>query len=85
VSRWDAGEMDAAFAALRAPVLAIQSTTRNAQLQRAPLKPGESSPWLDYVKSKDGRVAIVPETGHFTQIEAPGEVNRLIAEFIAKL
>ena len=36
VRRWDAGEMDATFAALRAPVLAIQSTTRNARLQRPP-------------------------------------------------
>jgi hypothetical protein len=36
VRRWDAGEMDATFAALRAPVLAIQSTTRNAWLQRPP-------------------------------------------------
>src|SRR5438105_7632125 len=30
ITRWDAGQMDAAFAALRSPVLAIQSTTRNA-------------------------------------------------------
>src|SRR5882672_3314155 len=32
ISRWDAGSMDAAFDAVLAPVLAIQSTTRNAQL-----------------------------------------------------
>src|SRR5207237_10459447 len=76
VTRWDAGEMDAAFAAVRAPVLAIQSTTRNAQLQRKPLNPGDSSPWLDYLKSKGAKIAIVPDVGHFTQIEAPGEVNR---------
>lgn len=81
VTRWDAGSMDAAFAALRAPVLAIQSTTRNAQLQRAPLKVGDTSPWLDYVRSKGARVEIVPETGHFTQLEAPEIVNRLIEEF----
>jgi pimeloyl-ACP methyl ester carboxylesterase len=83
VTRWDAGSMDAAFAALRAPVLAIQSTSRNAQLQRTPLKPGDTSPWLDYVKSKGARVEIVPDTGHFTQLEAPETVNRLIAEFAA--
>src|SRR5882672_3461192 len=39
ITRWDAGSMDAAFDAVLAPVLAIQSTTRNAQLQRAPMKP----------------------------------------------
>jgi len=81
VTRWDAGSMDAAFATLRVPVLAIQSTTRNAQLQRAPLKPGDTSPWLDYVKSKGAKVEIIPDTGHFTQLEAPDQVNRLIREF----
>ena len=82
VTRWDAGQMDAAFAAIKAPVLAIQSTTRNAQLQRAPLKPGDTSPWLDYVKSKGASVEIVPDTGHFTQLEAAGRVNQLLTEFL---
>lgn len=81
-SRWDAGAMDATFAVVRAPVLAIQSTTRNAQLQRAPLKVGDTSPWIDYLRSQDARVEIVPDTGHFTQLEAPETVNRLIAEFL---
>ena len=80
VTRWDAGSMDAAFAAITAPVLAIQSTTRNAQLQRTALKFGETSPWLDYVKAKGARVEIVPDTGHFTQLEQPERVNQLIRE-----
>jgi pimeloyl-ACP methyl ester carboxylesterase len=82
ISRWDASSMDAAFDALRAPVLAIQSTTRNAQLERAPLKPGDTSPWLDYLRSRGARVEIIPDTGHFTQLEAPQAVNRLIADFL---
>jgi pimeloyl-ACP methyl ester carboxylesterase len=77
--------MDTAFDALRAPVLAIQSTTRNAQLQRAPLKRGDSSPWIDYLRSRGARVEIVPDTGHFTQLEAPDTVNRLIADFLRTL
>jgi pimeloyl-ACP methyl ester carboxylesterase len=81
ITRWDAGQMDAAFAALRSPVLAIQSTTRNAQLQRSPMKPGDTSPWLDLLKSYGARIEIIPDTGHFTQLEAPDQVNRLIAEF----
>ena len=81
VTRWDAGAMDAAFAALRVPVLAIQSTTRNAQLQRAALKPGDTSPWLDYAKSQGAKIEIIPDTGHFTQLEAPEAVNRLIRDF----
>jgi len=82
VTRWDAGEMDAAVAAARAPVLAIQSTTRNAQMQRTALKPGDTSPWLDYLESRGANIAIVPDVGHFTQIEAPDEVNRLIEDFV---
>jgi pimeloyl-ACP methyl ester carboxylesterase len=85
ITRWDAGSMDAAFDAVRAPVLAIQSTTRNAQLQRAPLKPGDTSPWLDYLTARNARVEIVPETGHFTQLEAPGATNRLIEDFLSGL
>ena len=84
VTRWDAEKMDAALAEIRAPVLVIQSTTRNAQLQRAPLKPGETSPWLDYLKKfPNVRIEIVPDTGHFTQLEAAPAVNRLIGEFAA--
>jgi len=82
MARWDAAKMDAAFAAVRAPVLAIQSTTRNAQLQRSPLKAGDTSPWLDYARSQGAQIEVVPDTGHFTQLEAADEVNLLIADFV---
>ena len=65
-----------------APVLAIQSTTRNAQLQRAPMQPGDTSPWVNYLRSRGAQVAIVPGVGHFTMLEAPETVNRLIAAFL---
>jgi pimeloyl-ACP methyl ester carboxylesterase len=82
VTRWDAGSMDAAFAAVKAPVLAIQSTARNAQLQRTALKPGDTSPWLDYARSRGAKIEIVPDVGHFTMLEAPDAVNRLISDFL---
>jgi pimeloyl-ACP methyl ester carboxylesterase len=84
MARWDAEYMDAALAAVRAPLLAVQSTTRDAQMRRSPLKAGQSSPYLDLIRSAvpGARIAVVPDTGHFTQIEAADEVNRLIAEFI---
>jgi pimeloyl-ACP methyl ester carboxylesterase len=81
MARWDAGEMDAAFSELKAPVLAIQSTTRNAQLQRSPLKVGETSPWLDFLKRfSNVRTEVIPDTGHFTMLEQPERVNQLIRE-----
>ena len=81
MARWDLASMEGALAAVRGRILAIQSTTRNAQLQRSPMKPGDTSPWLDLLKSYGARIEIIPDTGHFTQLEAPDQVNRLIAEF----
>jgi pimeloyl-ACP methyl ester carboxylesterase len=85
MARWDAEHMDAALAAVRAPLLAIQSTTRDAQMRRSALKAGQSTPYLDLIRSAvpGARIAVVADTGHFTQIEAADEVNRLIAEFIS--
>jgi pimeloyl-ACP methyl ester carboxylesterase len=56
-------------------------------LKRAPLKPGDTSPWLDLLrKSVPGaRIEIVPGVGHFTQLEAVERVNRLIGDFAARL
>lgn len=85
MARWDAGAMDGAFAAVRAPILAIQTTTRDAKLKRTPLQAGETSPWLDYVRSKGARVEVIPDTGHFPQIEKPETVNRLIGDFLQNL
>ena len=83
VARWDAARLDATLAALRAPLLGIQSTTRNAELRRVPMKSGDTSTWLELLKAHGARVEIVPAVGHFTQLEAPERVNQLIAEFAA--
>jgi len=81
MARWDLASLEPALAAIHVPILAIQSTTRGADLKRSPMKRGDTSPWLDLVRSYGARVEIVPDTGHFTQLEAPEQVNRLIAEF----
>lgn len=82
---WDVEQLDAALDAVRAPLMAIQSTWITAERQRLPLKEGESSPWLELLKSKipDARIRIIPGVGHFPQLEAPQRVNQLIAEFAA--
>jgi pimeloyl-ACP methyl ester carboxylesterase len=81
MARWDAAMVESALATVRGRILAIQSTARGADLKRSPLKPGETSPWLELLKSYGARIEIVPDTGHFTQLEAPQRVNPLIAEF----
>jgi len=88
MARWDAAEGDAALRAVRCPLMAIQSTTRDpATLRRAPLKAGESSPWLDIVRRNvpRARIEILPGLGHFPQLEAPAAVNRLIGDFVGAI
>jgi pimeloyl-ACP methyl ester carboxylesterase len=86
MARWDAARMDEALAAVRAPLLAIQSTTRDAQMRRSPLEAGQSTPYLQLIRSSvpGARIEVLPGVGHFAQIEAADEVNHLIADFIGK-
>ena len=83
IVRWDAAELDAALAAVRAPLMAIQSTAMSPERKRVTLRAGDSSPWLELLRSRvpGARVEVIPQVGHFTQIEAPGEVSRLIEAF----
>ena len=83
MARWDATTADAALAAVQSPLMAIQTTTRDAQLRRTALKSGDTSPYVELLKSAvpGTRIEIIPGTGHFPQLEAPERVNRLIEEF----
>lgn len=85
VARWDAAMLDAALAAVRAPLLAIQSTMMDAGRRRVPMKAGDTSPWLELLRSRGARVEIVPNTGHFAMLEAPEAVNALIGAFVREL
>jgi len=83
-AQWDAGQLESALAAVRAPLLAIQSTVRNpVTLKRTSLKAGESSGWLDLLRErvKGSRIEVIPNVGHFTQLDAPERVNGLIEDF----
>jgi pimeloyl-ACP methyl ester carboxylesterase len=78
MARWDAEELETALAAVRAPMLVIQSTAMTPERRRYMLKAGESSPWLELLRSRvpGVRVEVIPGVGHFPQIEAAGEVSR---------
>jgi len=80
--RWDAEKLEAALAAVRAPLMVIQSTWINPERKRASLKAGQTSPWLELLRQRvpGARIEVVPGVGHFTQLEAAPTVNRLIAE-----
>ena len=63
----------------------MQSTMMNAERIRVSLTSGQTSPWLDLVKSRapTARIEIIPGIGHFPQLEAPEKVNALLADFAA--
>jgi pimeloyl-ACP methyl ester carboxylesterase len=81
MARWDAAQAEAALGAVRVPLLAIQSTTINAERKRSPMRAGERNPWLELVKKRapHARIEILEGLGHFPQLEAAGRVNSLLA------
>lgn len=83
VARWDAGDCVRALAAVRVPLLAIQSTTMDTARRRVSLEPGMDSPWLDLIR-RNVPTAIAAElrgAGHFPHIERADEIDALIADF----
>ncbi len=84
---WDAAKMELALSNLRVPLLVIQSTGRNKNLERYSLKVGDSTSWLDLVKRlvPTARIKIIPGHGHFINMEAPDRTCELIISFIEKL
>lgn len=81
--RWDAAHIDAALAAVHAPLMVIQSTYIDHNRQRRSLTAGQSTAWLELVREKvpGARIEVIPGVGHFTQLDAADEVNRLLAAF----
>lgn len=84
MARWDAGSMEAAVRAVRVPVLAVQSTYVNTERKRVPIQPGDTTPFLDLLKEhvKDVRIEVLGGVGHFSQLEAPERLNRLLSGFL---
>ncbi len=86
IGRWDAEHFDAAFSSLRVPLMAVQSTYMTAEGKRAPMTTGQTTAYLDNVKSlvSHARIEVIAGVGHFPQIEKAAEVNSLIDDFLAQ-
>ncbi len=85
--RWDARHMASALGRVGVPLLVVQSTMLTPERKRAPLAAGANTPWFEMVRSRapHARIEVVPGVGHFTMLEAPETVNRLLAGFVARL
>lgn len=85
MTAWDGERLEHALRQLRAPLLLIQSSVVQPDGLRKSLQPGDTVPWIDFVRERtsDAAFEIVPGVGHFTMIDAPHDVNRHIEQFAA--
>ena len=83
--RWDASNMERALAAVKVPLLVVQSTYVNPERKRVAIKPGETTPWLDLVRRQapHAQIEIIGGVGHFPQLEVPEQVNKLLSGLIS--
>jgi pimeloyl-ACP methyl ester carboxylesterase len=85
--RWGAFEAPRILPSVRVPILLLQSTARDENNQWRALRPGMTTPWTELVtqSAKDVELRIIPDVGHFLQIEAPDAVNEEIALFVERV
>jgi len=85
--RYDEGNLEQSLEALHKPLLVLQTTFVNDKRERVPMTAGQTTPYLDFIRSKvpSARIEVLPGVGHFPQIEAPVETNRILASFIDSL
>ena len=85
--RYDIHRLEHSLAALRVPVMVLQTTFSNEKRERKSLVPGQTTPYLEMVRAKvpAARIEIIPRVGHFPQLDAPGETNAMLASFAASI
>ncbi len=84
---WDATHMEETLSRVAVPVFVLQSTALNVERRRVTLKEGETTPWIELVRKlvPAAQVHVLPGIGHFSMLEAPSQINRMIEQFVACL
>ncbi len=84
LQRYDVTRWTASLACLRVPVLALQTTYSNENRDRETMKAGQNSQFLDMLRLAIPSVAIeiIPDTGHFPQLDEPSRTNAILERFI---
>jgi pimeloyl-ACP methyl ester carboxylesterase len=85
--RYDVDKLEAALENTNKPLLVLQTTFVNDKRERASMRAGQTTPYLDYIRAKvpAACIEVLPGLGHFPQLDAPAETNRAIERFIASL
>jgi pimeloyl-ACP methyl ester carboxylesterase len=87
MQRYDVGRLTSSLARLHVPVLVVQATFSNEKRERRTMVAGQMTPYLDMVRGvvASARIEVIPETGHFPQIDESARTNVLIDNFLATL
>lgn len=87
MQRYDTMRLTASYGCLRVPVMAIQTTYANEKRERKSLQPGQSSPYLQMLRTAvpSARIEVIEDTGHFPQLEEPARTNTLLERFAASV
>lgn len=85
--RYDIHRLEHSLAALRVPVMVLQTTFSNEKRERKSLAAGQTTPYLEMVRARvpSARIEIIPGVGHFPQLDAPGDTSALLAQFAQSL
>ena len=85
--QYDVHRLATAMAILRIPVMAMQTTYSNERRERWSMSAGQSTPYLQMLRACIPTVCIevIPDTGHFPQIEERGWTSALLDSFCATL
>jgi pimeloyl-ACP methyl ester carboxylesterase len=87
LQRYDVHRLAQSLASLRVPVMALQTTFNNERRERQTMSEGQGSPYLDMVRAAipSVRIEIIPDTGHFPQLDEGNRTNALIESFVSGL
>jgi pimeloyl-ACP methyl ester carboxylesterase len=87
MQRYDVGRLASSLACLRVPVMALQTTYSNEKRERRPMSVGRTTPYLEMLRAglPSVQVEIIPDTGHFPQLDESERTNVLIDSFVTRV
>jgi pimeloyl-ACP methyl ester carboxylesterase len=87
IGRYDAENLERVVGSLKVPMLVIQTTKTSPEGKRVAMQAGETSDYLAFLKrmKPDVQIEVIPDIGHFPQLERPAETNAIIERFLKGL
>jgi pimeloyl-ACP methyl ester carboxylesterase len=85
--RYDVDKLEGALERTARPLLVLQTTFVDQSRKRASMSPGQTTPYLDFIRAKvpGARIEVLPGVGHFPQLDAPAATNDVLEGFLATL